>query len=89
MLTDAVVQDTTIAGAGLDYAVDVSGCSGGVPPGGSCTVSVNFIGHAVGDRSAALVTTDNAAAGTNTIALTARVPKPKIAADPGVSPPAG
>ena len=85
-VTAAEVQDGSHPGASTDYTVEFGDCAS-VPAGGACTVSVAFVGHAVGDRGAALVLTDNAPGGTNTIALTATVPKPAIEANPAVSPP--
>jgi hypothetical protein len=86
-LTDVVVQDTTHPGAHDDYTVNATDCLGGVPPGGSCVITVTFLGHAVGKRDAALIITDNAPSGPTTIVLLANVPKPKVEINPGVSPP--
>jgi hypothetical protein len=86
-LTDVVVQDTTHPGARNDYTVNATDCLGGIPPGGSCVITVTFVGHAVGNRGAVLVITDNAPTGPTSIVLLANVPKPKVTVNPGVSPP--
>ncbi len=86
-LTSVVVQDTTHPAAHDDYTVNATDCLGGVPPGASCTISVTFVGHRVGNRDAELVVTDNAPTGPTTIGLLAIVPKPKIVANPSVAVP--
>jgi hypothetical protein len=83
----AVVNDTTHPGASGDYTVDFTDCAGGVAPSGSCAVTVTFVGHAVGHRDAVLVMADNSVGSPTTITLLANVPKPTVAANPGVSPP--
>ncbi|MDT4926260.1 MAG: hypothetical protein QOG01_3973 [Pseudonocardiales bacterium] len=87
VVDNVVVSDTTHPGASGDYTVDFADCAGGVPPGGSCTVTVTFVGHAVGHRDAVLVITDNSVGSPTTITLLANIPKPTVAANPGVSPP--
>jgi Tol biopolymer transport system component len=86
-LTDVSVHDTTHPGAGADYTVDASGCSAALLPGESCALTVTFVGHAVGNRGAELVITDDTGNAPATVTLVATVPKPKITANPGVSPP--
>ncbi len=80
------VIDQSVPGARADYTVNSSGCAAGVAPGGSCTVTVTFVGHAVGTRPAVLQIHDNAAGGINLIGLTATIAKPKITLNPAVSP---
>lgn len=87
-ITDISVHDTTHPGASGDYTLDTSGCPDILLPGESCAITVSFVGHAVGNRGAELEITDDTNGGTTTtIELVARVPKPKITANPGVSPP--
>jgi hypothetical protein len=86
-ILSASAQDTTHPGANLDYKVDLTGCSAPVPAGGSCTLVVIFVGNAVGQRDAVLVVKSNAPGGSNSIGLVAVVAKPKVLANPGVSPP--
>jgi hypothetical protein len=86
-LTNVVVQDTTHPGAQIDYTINAIDCLGGVPPGGSCVITVTFVGHAVGIRDAVLVITDNSPAGPTSVGLVATVPKPTVTVNPGVSPP--
>jgi hypothetical protein len=82
-----VVNDTTHPGSHLDYTVNATSCAGGIPPGGSCVITVTFVGHAVGRRDAVLVITDNSPGTPTIVTLLANVPKPSVAANPGVSSP--
>jgi hypothetical protein len=82
-VTGGTVHDTTHPGASGDYTVDTSGCAS-IPAGGTCTISVRFVGHATGRRDASLVLTINSGA-TTTVGLLANVPKPQVLANPGVT----
>ncbi|MCW2656257.1 MAG: hypothetical protein JWR06_450, partial [Jatrophihabitans sp.] len=84
-INDVVVFDTTHPGSRGDYTVDKTGCAATVPIGGSCTITVTFVGHAVGRRDAVLVITGTAPGGPKNIGLLANVPKPTLSANPGVA----
>ncbi|HEV7203746.1 MAG TPA: choice-of-anchor D domain-containing protein [Jatrophihabitans sp.] len=85
-ITGVTVTDTTVPGAKNDYTVDTSKCSGGVPAGGTCTITVTFIGHAVGLRPGIIVISDNASGGPVQVTVIANVPKPTITVNPAVTP---
>jgi len=85
-VTGVIVTDSTVPGAHIDYTVNATDCLGGVPPGGSCTITVTFVGHAVGARGAVLVITGNAPGGPRLVELRASVAQPTITANPGIAP---
>jgi hypothetical protein len=83
-VTDITVQDTTHPGASGDYTVDATDCLGVLPPGGSCALTVTFIGHKIGNRGAQLVVTDDTSPNPTIVTLLAKVPKPKVLVNPAV-----
>jgi hypothetical protein len=85
-ITNAVVTDTTVVGVHGDYQVDATDCLGALAPGASCTISVHWVGHAVGSRPAVLTITGSGPTGTTTVGLVATVPTPTVTVNPGVSP---
>jgi hypothetical protein len=81
-----VVHDTAHPGAHTQYGIDVSGCVGGVPIGGSCLVRVTYRAAKVGIQDAVLVVTTNSLAGPASIPMRARVNKPTVQSNPAVTP---
>lgn len=88
VVTGVQVVEGAIPGAAKDYKVVLSGDSGCsptfVPAHESCSLTISWVGHAVGDRSAILRFHDNA--GVQNVPLHARVVQPKIRVNPFVVP---
>lgn len=84
-ITGVAAQDTTHAGSSGDYTITTD-CLGTLLPGDSCTVEVTFVGSKVGRRDAQLVITDDTGTPT-TVDLVARIAKPTVLANPGVTSP--
>lgn len=63
------VGQITVTGDGATDFTEYDTCSGGVPAGASCTITLNFVPSVEGTRSAILTIADNAADGSQQVAL--------------------
>ena len=85
IVSGGTVVDGTVPGSSHDYTVDVSGCAAGVPPGGTCTITVTFTGSTVGPRDVVLVVTSNSGTATS-IPMHAVIAPPAVTTNPAVTP---
>jgi hypothetical protein len=64
------IANVALTGANANQFTEKSACGGSLNAGTSCTISVSFSPTSAGSKSASLTITDNAAGGSQSVALT-------------------